>query len=326
MSGERETQERSGSEPDHGADPKTGQVRPGGEPERVGVLAWRTIAEVVLRVHEDLDRAWELPDLARVAGYEATHFSHLFAEVVGEPPLRYVRRLRLERAAHELVGDPDLAIATAATRAGYGSLEAFSRSFRRTFGVSPREFRATAEERVGSSPIAPRRLGAPPASESLPAGVRGAPAIERVGPLFGWTIVVPTFEMQDVGPAMFELLSRKPPDAPYQIGGIAQPWGWLTGGARDLRVLRIVGANQPAPPPLLPWRLPRGWFAVFDYEGPPDAIASAIQYILSKWIPSSGLRFAYAPLFTLLEGLLEPDKTPTRIHVPIEPLDVGGEA
>lgn len=68
------------------------------------------------------------------------HLDRVVSAVAGEPPLAFRRRILLERAAYRLVttkrGILDIAI-----EAGYGSHEAFTRAFVRSYGVAPREWR-----------------------------------------------------------------------------------------------------------------------------------------------------------------------------------------
>jgi AraC family transcriptional regulator len=73
--------------------------------------------------------------LARRAYFSRFHFDRLVRAAIGETPAAFRRRLLLERAAHELGrGEP---VAGAAVEAGYTSGEAFSRAFRRAYGVPP---------------------------------------------------------------------------------------------------------------------------------------------------------------------------------------------
>jgi len=296
----------------------------------VGTAAWQVVAEVVQRLQNDLGRAWTLEEAARTSGYEVHHFAHTFSAVVGEPPLAYVRRLRLERAAHQLVHDPECAIARVADAAGYGSAEAFTRAFRRAFGASPRAFRRDGSRRAGGRADAPRphALAADAAAAAVPAGLDPRPRIERIGPLHGWTVIAPSFDdPAAIAAAMAPLLAARPPDGPWQLGGVSQPWGWESGGSQELRLLRLVEAGAPAPaPPIAPWRLPLGWFARFDYAGALDGIAAACAWIMAVWVPRSGLRAAFAPLFSLLEGTLDPVTARARLHAPIEALGPGAAA
>ncbi|MBK8253245.1 MAG: helix-turn-helix transcriptional regulator [Polyangiaceae bacterium] len=284
----------------------------------VAPLAWRTIAEVQQRLVEDLDRDWDLGAIATLAGYDSFHFAHMFAEVVGEPPLRYIRRLRMERAAHELARDPKSIVSQIASRAGYRSLEAFSRSFSRLFGRSPRAFRRDPSDRMGSGNECPawKAIVDP---RVFPEGLDPRPQIARLGPMWGWALRTKSFDdLHEIGQVMAQLLAAAPPSGPWQFGGIAQPWGWRGAAPRDLRVFRQVPEGCKPPAPLLPWRFPRGFFACFEFNGPASHIATCCGFLVDRWIPSAGLRAAFASLFTLVENPFALEHTRARIHVPIE--------
>ena len=279
-------------------------------------VAWQTVAEVLRRMQADLDSPWSLERAAAVSGYEQHHFAHLFREVVGEPPVGYHRRLRMERAAYHLArtGAP---LQDVAARAGYGSPEAFSRAFRRQFGSTPGRFRRRAPEAEAARP-AP--LGEP--SLRPPPGLDPAPRIERVGPLMAWTARVASMAPADVGAGMAALFAARPPDGPWQLGGVAQPWGWHTDSPdKEFRCLRRVDADAPPPPaPLLPWRLDASWFAVFEYRGALSGIDPACRWMADRWVSSAGLRLAYGPLFSLIEALADPADTRARLHLAVTPL------
>lgn len=78
--------------------------------------------------------------LAEIAGFSIPHFHRVFTANTGESAIGYVRRLRLVRAGQKLrMGAVD--IMEVALVAGYESHAAFSKAFRKQFGVSPNEFR-----------------------------------------------------------------------------------------------------------------------------------------------------------------------------------------
>jgi AraC-like DNA-binding protein len=66
-----------------------------------------------------------------------------FAALVGEPPMQYLMRWRLALAAQMLRSGTD-PVARIAERSGYDSGAAFSRAFRREFGVPPGAWRKAA--------------------------------------------------------------------------------------------------------------------------------------------------------------------------------------
>ena len=77
--------------------------------------------------------------LAREAGFSRDHLDRLLAAATGESPVALRRRLLLERAAWQL-RTGSATPTEAAGAAGYGSLAAFSRSFKRAYGVAPTAF------------------------------------------------------------------------------------------------------------------------------------------------------------------------------------------
>ncbi len=91
-------------------------------------------------VLDSLDGEGATPQLARRAYWSRTHFHRLFRSLVEETPGAMRRRLLLERAAWQL-SRSRAAVTEVALDARYGSLEAFTRAFRRAFGVSPSIYR-----------------------------------------------------------------------------------------------------------------------------------------------------------------------------------------
>ena len=85
--------------------------------------------------HEQGGRA-----LARQACQSRTQFYRVFRAIVDETPIAMRRRLLLERAAWQL-SRTQLSVTDIGLNADYGSLEAFTRAFRKAFGVSPSLYR-----------------------------------------------------------------------------------------------------------------------------------------------------------------------------------------
>jgi AraC-like DNA-binding protein/uncharacterized damage-inducible protein DinB len=91
-------------------------------------------------VANSLDTRTKTQDLARQAYQSRTQFHKLFRTVVEETPAAMRRRLLLERAAYQLTHTL-LSVTNVALDAGFGSLEAFSRAFRKAFRTSPSLYR-----------------------------------------------------------------------------------------------------------------------------------------------------------------------------------------
>ncbi|MDO5635011.1 MAG: AraC family transcriptional regulator [Micrococcus sp.] len=91
-------------------------------------------------IHREPLRPWTLEDLARRATMSRSTFSARFAELVGETPIAYARRWRVE-AAQEALRDQQLSVTDVAIAAGYSSEAAFTRAFARLVGVPPTRWR-----------------------------------------------------------------------------------------------------------------------------------------------------------------------------------------
>jgi AraC-like DNA-binding protein len=85
-------------------------------------------------------RPWTVASLAEKAGVSRAALARRFSELVGEPPMAYLTRWRLDRAA-DLLRDTDLTLAAVARQVGYGSAFALSTAFKRERGSSPQDFR-----------------------------------------------------------------------------------------------------------------------------------------------------------------------------------------
>ncbi len=87
-----------------------------------------------------LDNEQHAKDLARNAYQSRTQFFRVFRATMDETPVAMRRRLLLERAAWQ-VSRTRLSVTEIGFNANYGSLEAFTRAFRKAFGISPSLYR-----------------------------------------------------------------------------------------------------------------------------------------------------------------------------------------
>jgi AraC-like DNA-binding protein len=81
-------------------------------------------------------------DMAGAAGLSRAHFSREFRRAFGESPHHYLLTRRLERAA-SLLRMTDWTVGEICVAVGLQSLGSFTTSFKRTYGQTPTEYRAT---------------------------------------------------------------------------------------------------------------------------------------------------------------------------------------
>jgi AraC-like DNA-binding protein len=98
------------------------------------------VGRALALLHGQPDQPWTVGSLARRVAFSRSAFADRFMELVGEPPLRYLTRLRINTAAQRLRSGDDK-LTTIAADVGYESVSAFNRAFKRHLGMTPGEYR-----------------------------------------------------------------------------------------------------------------------------------------------------------------------------------------
>jgi AraC family transcriptional regulator len=99
------------------------------------------LERVVTWLADHLDDAVDLARMADIACMSPFHFHRIYHAMQGETAADTIRRLRLHRAAVDLITGTR-SVEVIARRAGYGSQQAFTRAFRAAYGVPPAHYRA----------------------------------------------------------------------------------------------------------------------------------------------------------------------------------------
>jgi AraC-like DNA-binding protein len=112
-------------------------------PEQAGWLAAARdpiVGAALALLHGKPFRDWSLEGLAAEAGTSRSVLSERFARYLGEPPLAYLARWRLQLASR-LLETSRKPIQQIAAETGYASEAAFNRAFKREFGAPPARYR-----------------------------------------------------------------------------------------------------------------------------------------------------------------------------------------
>lgn len=98
------------------------------------------LTRILHDMEENIGTPLSAQKLADRAGVSLRALSRMLRERIGEPPMHYYRKVRLQAARNALFYS-DIPIHEIAASCGFGSPEVFSRTFKSHFGLSPREFR-----------------------------------------------------------------------------------------------------------------------------------------------------------------------------------------
>lgn len=106
-------------------------------------IEYRRLAHAVEYLQEHYDEPLRLEALARVVGLAMDRFERLVSAVFGLTPRQLLIQTRIE-AASRLLREGRLTISDVAHGCGYSDHSAFTRQFKMTVGLTPREFREAA--------------------------------------------------------------------------------------------------------------------------------------------------------------------------------------
>lgn len=114
---------------------------PAGESENIECREVFVMDGIAAFIEDNLNEPLDRDRLAEKAGMSASSFSKAFNDRFGMGVRSYLNTVRTRRAA-ELLRGGNLKVAEVAFSVGYGSVDHFTRVFRETYGISPKEFQA----------------------------------------------------------------------------------------------------------------------------------------------------------------------------------------
>jgi len=135
------------------------ESQPQGQGGWLGALRDKQISSALNLMHQKPGEPWTIARLASEVGMSRSPFATKFSSLVGEPPLAYLTKWRMNLAASYLRHE-QISIREIAERVGYESQASFTNAFKRSFLVSPREYKEK------HKPIVP-----PPVTKSASASV-----------------------------------------------------------------------------------------------------------------------------------------------------------
>lgn len=234
--------------------------------ERYLVRFRRVLEFVDAHLGEDLP----LERLCSVAAFSKFHFHRQFAELLGVGVCKYVQLSRLKRAGYRLAFRNE-SVTAIAFASGYDGPEAFARAFKRTLGQSPSAFRRRPAWDPWHATYAPL-------SALRSRHMQTQFDLDQVG----------IVELQAMRVAALEHRGDPLYDDPETVP------------PQDYR-FDLCAATQadiaPNPQSVIAKTLQGGRCAKLRLTGSDDALAHAVRFLYSSWLPQSGEELRDSPLF-----------------------------
>ena len=247
-----------------------------------------------------LDEDVALADVAKMAGISQWHFQRIFRALTGETLKTYMRSRRLAASLERLI-DTELRFLDIALLAGFESQEAFTRAFKKAFGLTPQRYRALRDEslflkkprfddaylrqierNVSLTPevyeqnrlllVGMRTLFYSVDSEKNNIG-------EQLPPLWG---------------AFLARLAEIPNTVPGHCYGVVRQEREADERLEYHAAIEVTDAAS-LPDGMVALEVPPGTYARFEHRGAAQNVDHTVSYAYATWLPQSGHRHTYAP-------------------------------
>jgi len=243
-------------------------------------------------IESNLGRPFSLEEAAEAASWSFFHFHRRFARTFGLGPGTYLRLRRLSEAAR------DLACGAARVRdialgRGFGSSEAFGRSFRAAFGLMPTEYRCLSGACASLGPFEPidRPLLNLTAASAAPSVLRfervRLAGVGRITRLDAAGLAEDSDRLWDeAGPLVAELAGRGGGPV-YQVAfAMGDPGSEGRGGRSIFSVAALALAPGAAPPACLTaFALPAGEYLRALHRGPAALLPRTYLELYASILP-----------------------------------------
>ncbi|WP_162048412.1 AraC family transcriptional regulator [Vibrio taketomensis] len=255
------------------------------------------INDALFHIHKDITQDLPAKLLADVAAYSEQHFHRVFKHVVGEPVHSYVRRVRMEYAANQLMFDVHTSVVDVANKCGFNSVSSFSRAFKATFAMSPGEWRNpirhSAEKPYLKDPeiaaaylrVAERNL---PEPLVIDVPTRSVAYVRHQG--YGRSIAKAWLLLK----AWAETEQR---DFSLQFGLHHSNPAWVE--LDKCRYVACIAIDKPVQRRSVvnQMTVPGGLHAVFRLTGVYGELLPQLSMILERWLPQSGFKQRSTPAY-----------------------------
>jgi len=251
---------------------------------------YERIERVKAYIRHHLDEPLNRAELASIAGYSVIHFHRIFTAHLGESINSYVRRMRMERAARQLLAET-VNITEIALASGYETLASFGKVFKQTFGVTPSEFREL--DPLAAGHLLYRHFFYNRKEQIMqPLEIQTLPDMKVLYARATELMTSPAFQhanQEAFGKVMGYLGRANAWDKVRHIIAIYPDPVEVGDEVRfDAGIVFAEGQEPVAPEGLAYQTLLGGRWAVFRHVGPYETLWQTWQSALRDWLPSAG--------------------------------------
>lgn len=256
----------------------------------------RGVDYIETRLDEEISAA----AVAKEAGLSQWHFQRIFKALTGDTLKTYIRSRRLAHALDRLL-TTQLRVLDIALLAGFQSQEAFARAFKKSFGITPQEYRNIGKKSLflKKPQFDAEYLRHIHENVSLEPEVQAQRRLNLVGLRTLFHSV--DSEKNNIGerlPPLWAAFLSRLSEIEQRVPGVC--YGVVRQQQHDSDQLEYYAAIEVSgsgliPAGMVPLDVPAATYARFAHRGPAPQIDLTVSYAYSSWLVQSGRRHTGGP-------------------------------
>lgn len=272
-------------------------------------------------IESNLTEDVTLSDVTQTTNFSMYHFHRIFQAMVGESITDYIRKRRLTEAARALA-QTENPILDISLDYQYQSQEAFSRAFKKMYGLTPGKYRQHPYPLI----FLEKRTLTPDRLTHLQRRITMQPKIIQKE---GFSVIGLEYYGANTDgeiPAMWGELNKRIQEIPNRVNsntcyGVCSPVEKL---AEEFKFFYLAGVEvtrtDQIPEGMVAKSVPAAQYAVFSHKGSPDNLDQTYEYIMGTWLPNSGYEQVMSPDFELYDQRFNPESEDSEmfIYIPIK--------
>ena len=249
-------------------------------------------------IEANLDTSISAQQIAERTGISQWHFQRIFKALTNETLKTYIRSRRMANALDKLLST-DSRILDIAIDAGYESQEAFTRSFKQAFEMTPNEYRKIGNRNLFLKKVKINQdyLRHIHQNLSLQPEIVSLPDTQLVGlKTHFYGIDSDKNNIAEKLPPLWHAFLQRLNDIPYRTPGLC--YGIVQSVENELleyHAATPVSTVDRLPEGMVSLWIPATSYACFTHKGKPDQLNATVDYIYSNWLMHTEYRHSYGP-------------------------------
>lgn len=266
-------------------------------------------------IESNLTEDITLSDVAQTINFSMFHFHRIFHAMVGETITDYIRKRRLTEAAKTLI-QTDQRILDISLEYLYQSQEAFSRAFKKMFGLTPGQYRKRQQPLI----YLEKKILTPDKLTHLQRRITMEPKIIQKEEFHVIGMEYYGDNKNGEIPAMWGEFINRIQEIPNRVNlntyGVCSPIEKMTDESKFFYIAGVeVTCIDQIPEGMVAKTVPAAQYAVFTHKGSPDKLGQTYEYIMGTWLPNSGYKPMMSPDFEFYDHRFKPDSENSEMFI-----------